>query len=192
VPFPHHAREALVTKLTNTAHDIVIVTDGNGLTIWVNDAFEKLTGYGLHEIAGRKPGLVLQGRETDQSTVREISEAIEARQPIKTQILNYTKSGSPIWLDVEISAMFDEAGRLNGFISIERDISDSVKLECDLSHAALERMKAEGRLSAAIDAIPDPFAIYDENDRLVMEAKCNGRHDRYWPRRPRGMDRAAP
>jgi two-component system, sensor histidine kinase len=165
---PQYAREALLAKVAEDTHDIVIVTDANGLTLWVNEAFGKLTGYNLSEIAGRKPGHLLQGRATDRKTIVAIARALQAKRSIKTQILNYTKSGLPIWLDIEISPMFDDAAHLTGFIAIQRDISESVKRQCDLSHAALGKRKAENRLRAAINAASDGFAIYDENDRLVM------------------------
>lgn len=155
-------------KVAEDTHDVVIVTDANGRTLWVNEAFGKLTGYSLNEIAGRRPGQVLQGAATDRKTVWAIAQAIRQKQPIKTEILNYTKSGTPIWLDIEISPMFDESRQLSGYIAIQRHISAAVRRECDLSYAALGRSKAEGRLRAAIEAISDGFAIYDENDRLVM------------------------
>lgn len=154
--------------MTKDTQDIVIVTDANGLTLWVNEAFGKLTGYSLADIAGRKPGHVLQGAATDRKVTRAISLAIKQKQGIKTEILNYTKSGAPIWLDIEISPMFDDSSQLTGYIAIQRDISASVRRECDLSHASIGRQKAESRLRAAIEAISDGFAIHDEADRLVM------------------------
>ncbi len=39
---------------------------------------------------------------------------------------------------------------------------------CDLTDAAPGHSKAEGRLRAALEAISDGFAIYDENDRLLV------------------------
>lgn len=128
------AREREARKLAAVAEharDVVMITDPEGLTIWVNRAFEQLTGYTRDEILGRKPS-ILQGSGTDPVTVKQISEALKARKPIKTEILNYTKSGRPYWIEIDIAPVFDEAGTLTDFIAVERDISGRVERETEL------------------------------------------------------------
>lgn len=122
---PQHDREALLAGAGEDPRDIVIVTDANGLTLWVNEAFGRVTGYAPSEIAGRKPGHLLQGPQTDAETVAAISRALRERRSITTAILNYARCGAPIWLDSEISPMFDKVGRLAGYIAIERVIYSS-------------------------------------------------------------------
>ncbi len=165
---PHQAREALLTKTADDTHDVVIVTDVNGRTIWANEAFARLTGYTLNEIAARAPRHLLQAPGADQNAAATILEALDAKQPVKTQVLSRTKAGKHVWFDLEISPLFDGASRLGGFVAIQRDISYCVERNCDLTKAVLSNSKAEGRLRAAIGAISDGFAIYDEHDRLLI------------------------
>src|SRR5579862_5530653 len=49
---------ALVASRTNNA---VIITDALGRIEWVNEGFTRITGYGIAEVLGRKPGSFLQG-----------------------------------------------------------------------------------------------------------------------------------
>ena len=57
---------ALVASKTDNA---VIITDREGKIEWVNDGFERISGYTLEEASGRKPGHLLQGPDTDPETV---------------------------------------------------------------------------------------------------------------------------
>ena len=110
------------------ATDSMVFTDPNGMTLWANKPFEKMSGYDLSEVIGKKPGSMLQGPKTDPQTVSKIREAIAARRVIRTQLLNYTKSGDAYWIDLTITPVYDKKGKLTHFMSIERDITDSKEL----------------------------------------------------------------
>ncbi|MEM8916084.1 MAG: diguanylate cyclase, partial [Pseudomonadota bacterium] len=109
--------------------DAIVVTDRDGRVEWVNPAFRQLSGFTLEEMKGRKPGDVLQGPKTDPETVAAISEALKKRRPIRTEILNYMKSGEDYWIEINITPIFDESGRHTHFMSIERDITDRKRYE---------------------------------------------------------------
>lgn len=80
---------AIVARTDNA----VVLTDREGFIVWVNDGFTRITGYGLDEVAGRKPGHVLQGPATDPETVRRISAALARGEGFTEEILNYAKDG---------------------------------------------------------------------------------------------------
>lgn len=101
----------------------VILTDANGLTQWVNDGFTRITGYSFADVEGRKPGDVLQGPETDPSTVKHMQRCLARREGFKVELLNYHRSGRKIWLEIEVQPILDEQGRLTSFMAIETDIT---------------------------------------------------------------------
>lgn len=109
--------------------DSIVVTGCDGYVVWSNPAFSSLSGYALEEMVGRKPGDILQGGETDPATVEAISKAVSERRPIRTEILNYTKSGTPYWIELNITPIFDEDGKHTHFMSIERDVTSRKELE---------------------------------------------------------------
>ena len=114
---------ALVAAKTN---DAVVITDADGYTIWVNESFSKITGYSLNDMMNKKPGLVLQGAETDEKTNQRISECLQNRTSCQEVILNYTKDGQKYWLDLTIDPVFDEKGNLKQFIAIEKDVTEQI------------------------------------------------------------------
>ncbi|MES2723254.1 MAG: ATP-binding protein [Pseudomonadota bacterium] len=102
----------------------ILQTDPRGLIIWVNDAFEALTGFTSAEAMGKTPGSLLQCPDTNPQTIRAIREALAARVPIRTPILNRSKAGRFYWLDLEIQPVFDGEGVIQGFQAIEVDVTD--------------------------------------------------------------------
>ena len=109
--------------------DGVIISDPDRKALWVNPAFIAQTGYGLEEIAGQEPGSVLQGRDTDATTGRQIEAACRQRREIRVDILNYTKSGAAFWVDLKVTPVYDSGGRHTRFISTMRDITERKVLE---------------------------------------------------------------
>ncbi|MFN3193145.1 MAG: ATP-binding protein [Aureliella sp.] len=112
---------AMVAARTDNA---VIITDSLGKIEWTNDGFERVTGYRLEEVKGRKPGSFLQGPETDPETVTLIRERLANEQGVRCELLNYTKENRPYWLQIEIQPIRDENGQLTHFMAVESDISE--------------------------------------------------------------------
>lgn len=108
--------------------DSIVFTDPHGKVLWVNEPFRSMTGYSLTEMLGKKPGSILQGPDTDQDTVKAISQALQARVEIDCEILNYAKNGEPYWIDLTITPIRNHDGVLTHFMSIERDITEKKKL----------------------------------------------------------------
>ncbi len=103
--------------------NLVVITDAMGQIEWVNDAFERVTGYTLDEVKGRTPGSVLQGPHSDPDTIQYMHQKIRAGEGFHVEILNYAKSGREYWLVIEVQAIYDESGTLQSFIAIETDVT---------------------------------------------------------------------
>ncbi|MDL1862770.1 PAS domain S-box protein [Betaproteobacteria bacterium PRO7] len=155
---------ALVASLTS---NLVVVTDAQRRIEWVNAAFERVTGYALDEVRGRKPGEFLHGPDGDDAVLGEIRRRLERGEPVHgVEIRNYAKDGRPYWLLLEIQPVRDASGAVVQFIAIESDVTEL--------RAARERAQAaERELREAIEALEDGFVLYDADDRLVL---CNARY----------------
>lgn len=133
-----------LSLVAEKSSNVVIITDAAGITEYVNNSFEQLTGYTAEEAIGKKPGDLLQGPETDPEHVRNISEALKRQEHIDQAILNYTKSGKPYWIRCAISPVFDHSDNLTRFIAVESDITEIKEKEQALELAneqALESVK---------------------------------------------------
>lgn len=116
------------TLIENT-QDIVIVTEADNINaplspkiIYVNKAFEKITGYSADEVIGETPR-ILQGDLTDKNALKRIHDAILKQEPITETVLNYSKMGVPYWLEMHIFPLVNRYGEVTHFAAIERDIT---------------------------------------------------------------------
>lgn len=106
--------------------------------IFVNKGFLKMTGYSYEEVIG-KNCRYLQGADTNTVEVTKIREAINKKQPVQTELLNYRKNGEPFWNYLSITPVFDEEGNLTNFIGVQDDIT--LKKEKELLEQTITQQK---------------------------------------------------
>lgn len=134
---------SLVASKTVTG---VVINDRSGHVVWVNDAFRKITGYGIEQVRNRLLGAILSGPETDAGKLGELREAIAAGRPYYGELLNYRSDGSPFWIAVSGTPVFNEQGERIREIEIINDITDRKTAECELvktREEALQLSKAK-------------------------------------------------
>ena len=117
-------------EIVERTQDVVVVTEAEDIEaplgpkiVYVNKAFEDLTGYKATEVIGETPR-ILQGHHTDKATRERIKSALEAQQPISETILNYSKRGQPYWLEMNIFPLKSDNGKVEYFAAIERDVTE--------------------------------------------------------------------
>jgi two-component system sensor kinase FixL len=130
-----------LSLIASKTDNVAIVTNAQGKIEWVNHSFQKLTGYALAEVMGKKPGEVLQGPKTSPETVAAIREALTRQEPFLGEILNYSKDGKPYWLSLNINPVFDDDGKLLQFIAIENEITTRKEIEIKLRKEVEGAMK---------------------------------------------------
>lgn len=144
-------------KLLNTAvsrlNDIVVITEAKPIdepgprAVFVNNAFVEKTGYSYEEAIGASPR-ILQGPKTDRGELDRIRAALETWQPIRSQLINYTKSGEEFWLEMDLVPLSNEAGCYTHWVAVERDITEQKKLQEQL--AVSQKMESIGQLTGGI------------------------------------------
>jgi diguanylate cyclase (GGDEF)-like protein/PAS domain S-box-containing protein len=123
------------------ANDAVIVAEinpdvGPGFRIvYANKAFTHIFGYLHEEVVGKSPRM-LQGKGTCAETIREISSVVHAGKSIRRRILNYTRAGQPIWVDVNIVPLSLPNDHIQRFAAVERDVTNDVERERQLEALA--------------------------------------------------------
>jgi len=124
------------------------ISDPNELDsplVWVNPAFERVTGYSAAEVVGLNCRL-LQGPGTDRATVERIAAALRDGGPVDETVLNYRKDGTAFWNQVVISPVHDAGGRLTHHVGIQTDVTQKVEQEQRLADALEAAHSANRRL----------------------------------------------
>jgi PAS domain S-box-containing protein len=139
---------SLVAKHTD---DSVIITDKDDKILWVNEGFEKMTGYNFNEVIGKIPGSFLQGKNTDPETVAKLKQAVLNHENIQVEIINYHKNGSPYWLSLDIMPLYDEKqNEFIGFFSIQRNITQRKEAEANIKKQNEELKTANYELDSFV------------------------------------------
>ena len=124
---------SLVASKTDNA---VIITDARGHIEWVNAGFTRITEYTLDDVIGKKPGSFLQGPKTRPETVVKIREALARGEAVSDEIMNYSKTGRPYWLGIDIQPVRNTPdGPVTHFIAIEREVTERKAAEAQLRKA---------------------------------------------------------
>jgi diguanylate cyclase (GGDEF)-like protein/PAS domain S-box-containing protein len=114
--------------------------------VYCNLAFERITGYGSHEILGRNCRF-LQGPDTDRATVAKIRDAIGKGLECQVIIKNYRKDGTTFWNKLSLSPLRDDSGILTHFVGILSDLSERIEVQ-----EALQQ--ANDQLQTILEAVP--------------------------------------
>ncbi len=172
-------RLALVAQHTD---NVVIISDARGRIEWVNPAFTRISGYTLEEVAGRDRVALLQGRDTDPTTIAAMRAALDHREGFHVELLNYTKSSQPYWLEIDCAPVKGERGEVEHFVAIEADVTQRKLQEKRLADA-LEREREvvtqqKRFVSVAAHEFRTPLTIIDgAAQRLLRYADQLGPDD---------------
>ena len=125
------SRLASVARLTPHA---VVLCDPQGRIDWVNDGFTAMTGYELDEVKGRTLAEVLRCPDADPEAWAIMDTAAAVGEGFRAEVVDQTKDGRRIYVDVDMRPSYAADGTLDGFIVITADIS--------AAHATRERLTA--------------------------------------------------
>ncbi len=149
--------EACVARL----NDVLLITEAEPVEepgpriVFVNDAFQRITGYRPEEVTGRTPR-ILQGPGTPRAELDRIGAALRECQPVRAELLNYTKAGEEIWLELNIVPVADTGGRITHFVAVERDVTERKRAQLELEQQA-----------ALLDQVGDAIVVRDMSERIV-------------------------
>lgn len=129
------------------AYEGVVITDVEGAIHYVNPAFIEISGYSREELVGRNTRLLKSGLH-DEEFYSKLWQTITNGQVWKGRFINQKKNGSLFHEDATISPLRDHSGKINNFIAIKRDVTETVELSQQLAHS--QKMESIGTLAAGI------------------------------------------
>jgi len=105
----------------------VIMTNADGITTYVNEAFTQMTGYTREELNGYKPGTILQGKSTSKKDIISFRKFLNKKKTFRQDIVNYNKNGKPYDVSCLVTPVFNDDGEVVKYISLQRDITEEKK-----------------------------------------------------------------
>ncbi|MBW6527253.1 PAS domain-containing protein [Sphingomonas sp. RHCKR7] len=132
--------------------------------LYVNRAFEALTGFAAAELVGRNCRF-MQGPLTDPAEVTRLREAIARCERVEVDLLNHRRDGAPFWNRLTVAPVYDARGAPRYFVSSQLDVT--------LERHRLARLQRDREQLAAEVAERDA-TIADREERLALAMRAGG------------------
>ncbi|PAU65755.1 two-component system response regulator [Pseudomonas sp. PIC25] len=158
----------LLQRSLEASYNGMLICDARGADlpiIYVNPAFERITGYSAKEALGRNCRF-LQGDERDQPGVEEIRRCLREKSDVNVVLRNFRKDGSPFWNNLYIAPVPDEHGEITHFIGVQNDISEQKRYETELAYNASHDV---------LTGLPNRALL---EDRLIQGCRISQRYNR--------------
>jgi PAS domain S-box-containing protein len=162
----------LLSQAVRQSPLLVIISDAIGNIEYVNPGFERLTGFSLSEVVGKKSS-TLGRHEQNNDIQRDIRDTLKAGEKWQGMYLMRAKDGTEYTFDTVVLPVFNNRGKIINTIALWLDITQKVELQKQLNH--VQKMEAVGRLSASFaHEFGNPLlgvrsVIKDISERIPME-----------------------
>lgn len=139
-------RARLVAAVENAVEDIV-VTDRDGVILYVNPGFEAVTGYSREDAIGQKPSLLKSGRH-DQAFYDDLWATITTGNVWTGQLWNRRKDDRLVCEESTISPIHNEKDEIIGYVAVKRDVTEHLRMQEMVVQS--EKMLSVGGLAAGM------------------------------------------
>ena len=128
-------RQALLARALNATQDAVVIANKQAQILFVNQAFEDLTGYRSDEVLGRTPKF-LQSGEHPPAFYSQLRDALARGDSCQTTFANRRKDGSIYHAAQTITPLRDEAGTTQHYVSVTKDVTELIARTQELREQA--------------------------------------------------------
>jgi PAS domain S-box-containing protein len=137
----------LMQLVINASNDGIVIAEREGKDmplIYVNPAFERMTGYTLDEILYQDCRF-LQSGDRDQPGLMAIRKALESGGSCREILRNYRKDGTHFWNELSLSTVYNAADKQTYVVGVQKDVTVQVKAQQRVAQleAQLKDLKAE-------------------------------------------------
>ena len=147
--------------------------------IFVNPAFENITGHKAKEVLGQSCTFLL-GKGRDQKSIKQLQDAVKKGQQTKDVVCSYKKDGTLYYAELSMVPISGQTGKITYCVWTQRDITDQVKAEENMAKLIREK---EGRFSAFMDHSSEaiwridfepPISLEDPEAKQIKDIFNNG------------------
>lgn len=141
---------SFLRHIINAAPEGIVLCDAQAAdhpVMYVNPAFELLTGYSAAELIGSNLRL-LQGTDRDQDGRRRLREALARGEDCRVLLRNYRKNGELLWNEIYMRPLRNDQGVLTHYVAFHRDASNLLR-SAERSIEGLPTWLREDRVSGA-------------------------------------------
>ncbi|PKL98247.1 MAG: hypothetical protein CVV17_10660, partial [Gammaproteobacteria bacterium HGW-Gammaproteobacteria-7] len=164
----------LLERAIENSHSAVLIADARQPdfpAIYINHAFEGMTGYTVDECLGRNCRF-LQGDDREQPEIAVMRNALERNEDCHVVLRNYKKDGTLFWNELTLSPVRDAGGNVTHYLGISTDITVEVEQKRELAELAnrdpVTQLPLFAGLKQAIEAQLVSATLEDDAFSLIL------------------------
>ena len=150
------ARERRLSAAVEQTAESVVITDVEGRILYVNPAFERVSGYRHDEVIGLTPR-VLQSGFQDERFYELMWALLAAGEPWTGELVNRAKDGRTYVEEASITPIRDGSGAITNYVAVKRDVTREREVDAILAASREERLQV-ARILAAFEPADTPEA----------------------------------
>jgi PAS domain S-box-containing protein len=134
----------------NAAQEGVVIADASvpgAPVVYVNSAFETISGYSRDELIGR-PCRIISAADSQDKNVTELHQALSNGERCEATVLTLGKDGRPFWDEIRVAPLRTSEGELSHLIILHKDVSDRKSEQENLQE--LQKLEAIGQLTGGL------------------------------------------
>lgn len=128
-----------ITEAVESCSEAIALADGAGQHFYQNNAFTKLFGYSVNDIANQSYEVI----HTDKGVNKNLEQVVFNGHSWNDEVSLQNKDGIKIWANLNAGPVFDKVGKIISTIRIYLDITEKKKIEQQLFEAIASRRAAE-------------------------------------------------
>ena len=164
----NEAELRLFRRAVESADNSILIADARvpGLpAVYVNRAFERMTGYAANEIIGTACRFLVES-DGDEPGVVAIRQAIAEQRETRALLHDRRKDGEEYWNDFHLAPVRGADGELTHFVSIQSDVSERQQILEQLAYRATYD---------ELTGLPNRQLLFDRLQQGIRNADLQGR-----------------
>lgn len=147
-------------------HGVVIldISKPNLPIIYVNKAFERITGFSERQILGQNLSF-LHGSQVEHVNQKRINLAIKELREETVELESYRRNGEVFWVELSVAPVRDSFDNVKHYVCILNDVSQRREMEQQLIQQATHDSLTE---------LPNRVLLIDRVDQAILQAKKKG------------------
>jgi two-component system cell cycle response regulator len=148
-------------RLVETLPEGVVLIDAQGSdhpVLYVNPAFEAMTGYNAAELVGRNLRL-LQADDRDQDGRHRLRDALNRGESCRVLLRNYRKDGTLFWNEMSVSPLRHADGCVTHYAGYHRDAGERLRMDPRAAKDSLSGAQMPAAVAVRDDRLTGLFTL---------------------------------
>jgi len=137
----------LLESAVGSVNESIIITDADGVIVYVNPSFETNTGFSVEDAIGKTPA-ILNSKQQSKAFYLHFWQTLKSGSPWAGRIMDRRKDGTIFPVYLSVAPIFDQQGSISHFVAVHEDLTKTEALQKKLMQS--QKMESVGTMAGGI------------------------------------------